>query len=495
MTVEQLKELTDDFLQEVGGRKQALRTDTEHISENEVDPAQSGVYLFVSFDISNSTAFKVEYPYLWGTVIQAFYGEVLKLTDTYVYRGSGSDTRTIRKLWKMVGDEVLLQMQVYRPEDLYGQVQEIWKFQESLMGNLIEKVEQEQEQNLRCGGCYGHCGDIRHCIQSMLGVKVTVWIAECYPSATQGKPNIIYTRPGIFGINTIDFLGRDIDEGFRIAHEAAKDKLIVSPLLAWMIWRYAKDNDDLSKVVEANFKITAFRKLKGVWNERLVPIVMYHPRFSEFDELLEYDEAQLPVYENLKDRDIPAFLGNPRFSVSRLEKIFRNIHREEENESIYNALCDQPDPTKKELGEIPIEGIHLACALFTQDNKLLVHKHQERGLEFGCVPWSLGKRIKAWAETCKEGYLNKYQLDIELAEDPVAVGTYLYRNKHGKRIQGLILVGKLLDELDETAWPSGWKVYSREEIETLSEENEDMVSDFRENALRGFDILNRTGEL
>lgn len=490
MAVEKLKELAAGFLQEVGGRKQELRKDADYIAENRVDPAQKGVYLFVSFDISNSTAFKVEYPYLWGAVIQAFYGEVLKLADTDVYKGLDRDTRTIRKLWKMVGDEVLLQMRVYRPEDLYGQVQEIWKFQESLMENLIRKVEDDQEQNQKCEGCYGHCGDIRYSIQSMLGVKVTAWIAECYPAEEQGRPNIVYKRSGLFGINTIDFLGRDIDEGFRVAHEAAKDKLIVSPLLAWMIWRHAKDEDDLSKIVDANFKITAFRKLKGVWNDRLVPIVMYHPRFSEFDELLEYDETRLPVYENLQDRDISNFLANPRFSVSRLEKIFEDIYRDKENEQIYHSLCNQPDPNQIEVGKIPIEEIHLACALFTQDNKLLVHEHEDRGLEFGCVPWSLEKGIRPWSEICKEGYRTKYQLDIELSDNSAAVATYLYRNKHGKGIQGLILVGKILKEIP---YPSGWTAYSRNDIELLSEENQTMVSDFRKNALRGFNTFNGDG--
>lgn len=44
-----------------------------------------------------------------------------------------------------------------------------------------------------------------------------------------------------------------------------KNKIIVSPLLAWLIWKAVQEDEDNKKIVDSNFKITAFVPMKGVW--------------------------------------------------------------------------------------------------------------------------------------------------------------------------------------------------------------------------------------
>lgn len=488
--------------------ERSLLDETSQIKEYELNknlnPAESGVYLFFSFDISNSTAFKVEYPHLWGSVVTQFYSEVLTLTEYWKNLELGSS----RHLWKLIGDEVLLYMQVYKTQDLYIQVKEIGEFQDQLLKRLISRLKEEDQKisqfqseemangcNQKCSAAYGHCQDIEHNIKSMLGVKVTMWVAQCYKTVSAGKANIIYRTDNGFGLETIDFLGRDIDEGFRIAHETPKNKLIVSPLLAWLIWKYANEDSDQSKVVETNFKITAFRKLKGVWNDRLVPIVMYHQKFSEFDQLLEYDDIHLPVYENLKDRDIPKFIANSRFNISRLDKIFKDIYRDQENETLYQVLRKQPDPCERIPNLTQIQNIHIACAIFTGNKTLLVHQDESRGLEFGCAEFNVGDGNKTWGDICKKGYKSKYNLRIELDADPIPVATYVFDKRvseKNERILGIILIGTLSQNIEDV--PSDWSEYDLQRITQLHTEDESLkaVDKFYDNALKCFEIFNGT---
>ena len=88
----------------------------------------------------------------------------------------------------------------------------------------------------------------------------------------------------------MDFLGRDIDEGFRMAKYAVKNKIIVSPLLAWLIWKKAQEDEDSKKIIDLNFKITAFISMKGVWRGRKVPVIMFNQQFLQLVDILEYDE-------------------------------------------------------------------------------------------------------------------------------------------------------------------------------------------------------------
>lgn len=450
--------------------------------------SESGVYLFFSFDLSNSTAFKVEYPHFWGHVVKEFYRQVLELAGAENYKGSESnETKSycVRKLWKLIGDEVLIYVQVYKPDDLYEQVKEIAELQKKILKNVIRCLN-KTDIDRNCNGCFGHCQSLEHSINSMLGIKATAWLAECYESIEAGCPNIVY-RQTLDYCDMIDFLGRDIDEGFRIAHYAAKNQMILSPLLAWAIWRWAENDGDTKKIVDANFRITAFLELKGVWSGRKVPIVMYHSEFSNLTEHLAYDDTELAVYENLKNLDMSMFLSDARFQVSRLDKIFQDIYRDQENEEIYQRLCNQPDPFTTHSKPASVQEFHIACAIFNEKGKLLVHKDESRGLEFGCIKFAIGTR-KTWNEICQSGYASKYSLSIQLEENPIPVATYVYdKDVSGRkrRALGLIILAKM--EYAETALPSEWEAYSKEQIEKL-DDLEKTVPNFRENALRCFQL-------
>ena len=105
------------------------------------DLAQSKVYLFFSFDLSESTTFKIEHPALWANVFANFYTKLLEILGVENYRGQSSiidDSNCVRKLWKLIGDEVLIYIPIYRINDLYPQILSIYNSLENMMDKIAE---------------------------------------------------------------------------------------------------------------------------------------------------------------------------------------------------------------------------------------------------------------------------------------------------------------------------------------------------------------------
>lgn len=86
--------------------------------------------MFFSFDLTDSTAFKTEHPALWANVFTNFYTQALERLGVESYRGQSSevdDSKCIRKLWKLIGDEVLIYVPICSISDLYPQITSVSK--------------------------------------------------------------------------------------------------------------------------------------------------------------------------------------------------------------------------------------------------------------------------------------------------------------------------------------------------------------------------------
>ena len=76
------------------------------------------------------------------------------------------------------------------------------------------------------------------------------------------------------GYGLIEFLGNDIDAGFRIKKETENRRMVISFELAYIL---AKDTDYLK-----NIHIITYKTLRGIWQNRLYPIIWYHdPKYAE----------------------------------------------------------------------------------------------------------------------------------------------------------------------------------------------------------------------
>lgn len=459
--------------------------DNENIN---IPSYKSRIFMFFSFDLSNSTIFKSEHPSLWSSVFSNFYSEILEnlKVGNYEVSGQESEDTTVRKLWKLIGDEVLIYMEINKLNELYFQIKSISKSLENIMKNIAAKVQKELESSYDeyCNEKF----DIREIILSSLGIKTTCWIADCYEKESLSKykspSNIVYLPSTILD-NKIDFLGKEIDEGFRIAKYAVKDRIIVSPLLAWLIWKNAQHDTDMKKIVNSNFKITAFIAMKGVWRGRKVPVVMYHDNFEKFSEILEYDELDIETYDNIKEYGYENFMQNERFCIEKIDRILNDVYKIKDAEFIYNALKDNdktnilvPLDTSNTSREF-----HLACMIFIDDKNILVHRDPDRGLDFGCIRDTKSQDGKTWGQLCEKGYKKRYGIDIKVDDCPIPVATYHYKKRNA---HGLIVLAEYAGKINELdTYKEEWHSY---DIHKLIEGKEKSVDGFKDDLKRALQL-------
>lgn len=453
-------------------------------SEAENVALERGIFLFLSFDLVDSTIFKTEHPALWSCVFTSFYNQILEDMGVEEYKTPNSepdDEDCVRRLWKLIGDEVLIYVQINQANQLYRQISSVSKTLDGIMNKIANRVESEFNHTQR--QCFAHCRDIKNVILSMLGIKTTVWIAKCEESNNQNASNIIYC-PITTSVSEkrIDFLGREIDEGFRIAKYAAKNKIIVSPLLAWLIWKYAQRDHDQEKIIDSNFRIISFISMKGVWSGRKVPILMYHQEFEKFIDILEYDELDSDTYANVKEVGYKEFNKEERFQIKQVDSILKNVHRWEEAEEIYEELCNDADIQISSNSIRVKQEFHIACMVFGNEDKILIHVDPVRGYEFGCIKkiYKIGKRT--WKEICEDGYKEKYDLEIKVSESPVPVATYYYEKSNAI---GIIIVADFTGEEAAIQQREDWKFMKYEEIEDM---DVTCVEGFKQNVQRALEL-------
>lgn len=444
--------------------------------------SESGIFLFFSFDLVNSTIFKTEHPSLWSNVFTCFYNEVLSNLGVEEYQALGEESGCVRKLWKLIGDEVLIYIHITSEEQLYTQINSVGKILEGLMEKIAQKVKEKtdgRQDNKR--NCEMHCQEVNKVILSTLAIKTAAWVAECKEESDCHATNIIYCpRTAKTSNERIDFLGREIDEGFRIAKFAVKGKIILSPLLAWLIWKEAEKNPDQKKIIQANFKITAFANMKGVWRGRKVPIVMFHQKFEKFDEVLEYDELDCETYSNVKEVGPEEFCKRKKFNIEKIDSILENVHRRDEAEHLYTQLKESHHSERVPSKIEERQEFHIACMIFVENNKILVHKDQERGIEFGCIKNIFGAGTRRWKTTCEDGYKEKYNLSISVEECPLPIATYYYKEKNAF---GLIIMADYTGENSQIGCE--WEPMSLADIKNY---NGKMVDNFKENTNRAFKL-------
>jgi hypothetical protein len=69
-----------------------------------------------------------------------------------------------------------------------------------------------------------------------------------------------------YGRDTLDFIGPDVDIGFRIAKSSHKNIVLIDAKLAYVF-------SVLIPTFNKNSKIVLFEQLKGVWDQCHYPIV------------------------------------------------------------------------------------------------------------------------------------------------------------------------------------------------------------------------------
>jgi len=388
---------------------------------------QSGLYLFFSFDLVNSTQFKASHPGIWPVVVRRFYEFVENAFSTRL---------ELVKLWKFVGDEILFFKKAQKIQDL---------------GQCLDAA----CEALNAAEALLH--QIDSAAREMLSVKATAWVAPAQylpPSSSEKvnleERNIIVKTGSLPDSGDTDFLGPDVDAGFRISKFTQRRRLVVSAHLAWLLYRKRENWSDIEK----SLRIVGYETLKGVWAGRPYPIFWYEANWEKAVESFPYDEHLSSEFvQHVKERVAPTSSEpQPEWRLSRVEKIFHDLGKMHECERMLELLSSMP-ATSDDDGvtiEIPRDRyaeLHCVAVCFSPTGKVLIGKRPNTkrrlsgAFEFGCGQLRLGESFR---DCLRRAYKQDFGADLEFDGDPIPVRTFTLSDASEQReIPGIIFVAEV----------------------------------------------------
>lgn len=197
--------------------------DSENIKEKE-QMHYPKVHLFFSFDIVNSTMYKAMTGN-WPLVIRSLLEDI----RTRVHR---IDILFTSYLWRVIGDEMIFVLPVQSETALSEAVDAVFEVTQRISislksGKFFDSLEdqsvQQEEINILKN-------------QNTLSVKATAWIAVVNDKIKSPFDNIAFDYSASSHNQSIsEFLGKDIDAGFRLKEHTQDRRLCISVELAYFL--------------------------------------------------------------------------------------------------------------------------------------------------------------------------------------------------------------------------------------------------------------------
>ncbi|WP_324728743.1 hypothetical protein VO178_19325 [Lysinibacillus fusiformis] len=439
----------------------------------------SGYYIFYSFDIVNSTEYKSKNRKEWPELFSHFY-EYTKEEIRKCFKEI--------QLWKYVGDEILFFMKINKKEDFYDLCQKTLDVQRRVLKSINSKFEDSK---------------------GVLYIKSALWSADVKVIETgnridedfnrvkenENERNLIFFHSNENGFN-FDFLGPDIDIGFRISKFSEKNKLVICAELAYVLYKFRGQYEDKNNNrIEEQLKIISFEDLKGIWSGRKYPIIWFHDQWAEKANMYEYDErftSQIVanIFSNNFKLEEVSFLNKVYADVDLKNKINSIVYNIDSG--VYNTPFDSQTVAKNRAE------VHCVSICIDNANRILIAKRKNKIVlnekwEFGCGQISLDYNFETFL---KDVYKNDFNVDISLfkeANEPIPIATYTL-NKKEILIPGIIFVSKIEGEIDERNLRaidkySEVKLVSLEELESFEEGT--LVPEMKRNAKKAIEIFNK----
>jgi len=273
-----------------------VKAESERLKNTSKD-REKGLYLFVSFDLVNSTSFKSKAEDGWPAVTVSFYNAVTSMMK----EGIGNIN-----IWKYLGDEIVFYYNVKNIGIVYDIPDKLYNIQETVSNEIRNKTEKSV----------------------ILDIKCTAWLAGITRvqvgdvESSEFKIDKLYRNVHIpLSSNdkaVHDFLGADIDIGFRIAEYSNKRRITLSAEYAYLLYHLSKPT--ALRKIDSRLKIVAFKEVKGIWGGRAYPIIWYFKDWENSDDSFDYDEhINNDIIENISKRK----------GVGYLEKVFKEAGQKE----------------------------------------------------------------------------------------------------------------------------------------------------------------------
>lgn len=385
-------------------------------------PITSAIYLFVSFDLINSTLFKTVNQ-LWPLVLSRFYDVATREAQTNC---PGLN------VWKLVGDEVLFYKAIVTANGLSADLRGLHKALSSCSEALRVAFPNTT---------------------GILSVKATAWIAKVDHLSVGSSPDELarvwndellhrnirvqsLARPEV----PIDFVGQDIDAGFRVAQHSHRDVIVLGADLVMFMRQQTtgQERRELEKI-----KLVDFKELKGVWGGRPYPILWYFPDWTRIASTFSYDE-ELEKGEKYQSAVKHGPKGTGGLAIDFLDRVYENLGRDrliKELDDVVRSSSGEPEMEHVYVEQQKLAELHCVAVCFNQRGEVLIARRPDDkkvapgAWEFGCAQLSKGLDFE---ECMRRAYEEDFGIKLTTISR-LPVSRYFIE---GKRVPGLIFVAE-----------------------------------------------------
>ena len=430
------------------------------------------VRLFFSFDIVNSTMYK-SMTSNWPKIMVGLWDDI----QNKVRR---MDVLSSSVLWRIIGDEMVFDLPIHSEDVLPEAVSAVFEVTQHISillktGKFFDTLQDQRLLQSEINVLKTH---------HTLSIKATAWIAVINDKHESLYDNIVLDySTGSPNRSILEFLGRDIDIGFRLKEYTQDRRLCISLELAHFLVNTGKRD---------HLHILDYARLKGVWGEGLYPIIWYynadivrtcqkeitqHGEATPFAQSFRYDETDNnPIVKNYfqqritgkrNSKDKKSFPTNSsEYSLapsmyladSAVRKIIADRNLLPKIEYFKKHFTSEHLLLSSEFSEIPLE---LHCAVVCCDvvnRKILIahrcanHRSNPGKWEFGCAK---ANRKETLIPSIIEHYQKAFGVEIELVLDmsreeqqPIPIAVYEIQKSPDDINKGVIFVAKVIQSID-----------------------------------------------
>lgn len=471
-------------------------SDKEHPSDDNVDVCDD-VLLFFSFDIVNSSLYKTINYYGWSIVI----GNIL----TKIRNNVSSKIKNA-EVWRVFGDEIVFIVEVCDRDSIYEYIEAIYDIltyycDEIDRGTLFEEIDELD----------GIATQLVK-LQDVISLQASSWIAVVTDRENIKKQSHSKYVENVFEIyetnpdnKFYEFMGIDIDTGFRLSKETRARRLIVSFELAYLLMEREEYKEKLN--------IVTYRVLKGVWNNTVYPIIWYYDAAKNpdnkdmtFEESMPFDAVdQDKIYDeffvDIKEKKYADYMYT---DVKRaLEKICNDRKLTNKINTI-ETLLKNTSRNRRFIKNTKLE-LHCAAVCFNENGELLIVQRCVKDFlpgkwEFGCAKANYTIDL---VEIIQNEYKQDFGIEIKLMLDenrsdkqPIPLAVYTIKRKEELH-KGIIFIADIIGgevDLTESKKHENYRFVKESDISILEKEDMQFVPDALDTMRKAFDLRRKIKE-
>ncbi len=422
--------------------------------------------LFFSYDIVNSSAYKTINYYGWSIVLHEI---IRKLRDKV------KEKITRAEVWRVFGDEVVFIVTICDNDSVFEYIDSIYDILISFCNSMDDGKFFEEISGLSLQSV----GLMK--LQNVVSLQATAWIAAVTDRKRISELHEPICAENIYEVfeenrnnRFYEFIGQDIDAGFRISEQTREKRLALSFELACILSH--------QKQYTKRLHIVTFRSLKGVWGGNLYPIIWYYDQEKndnqKFIRSFPFDAVE-------KDEIYKEFFGKKIFpeymyrdTKSALKKILSDRKMQYKIDHI-TKIIEVNNRTESFLNDSRLE-LHCVAVCFDHDNKVLVAKRYNRKYLDNC--WECGCAQANAKKTLIESLQNEYNKDFGIVIEPIVyedridkepVPVAMYKiEKEEELHKGVIVLAKILQGkvVIDKGKHSEYRMITEDEVESLDKE-------------------------